>query len=352
MKTIHGGDIYHYENILDFSANINPLGTPEKVIEAVKHSLNDIVHYPDITCEALRTKIAEEEQVEKETVICGNGAADLIYRLVFAKKPKRALVLAPGFAEYEQALKAYGTTVIHYYLNHKDFRLDETFLEALTEDLDMLCICSPNNPTGAVIEPELLQRISSACKEKEIFLLMDECFNDFLEEPEKYTLLETAKKEKHIFILKAFTKMYGMAGIRLGYGICTDRILLEKMYEAGPPWNVSVLAQKAGIAALEERDYPKITREYIKKEKEKLYEKLDKLGIQYWKTEANYIFFKEKKGLKELFLEKGILIRDCSNYEGLEEGYYRIAVKSEKDNETLMEAWEEIETDNKMIKQE
>ena len=341
MKNIHGGDIYRYENILDFSANVNPLGTPPSIIEAVEKSLNSIVHYPDIYCEKLREKIAAAEMVEKETVICGNGAADLIYRLVFAKRPKKALILAPGFAEYEQALCACGTEIVYYYLNHKDFRLDETFLEALTEDLDMICICSPNNPTGAVIEPELLHKISIVCKKKHIFMLMDECFNNFLEEPEIYTLLELAKKEEHIFILKAFTKMYGMAGIRLGYGICTDSAVLEKMYEIGPPWNVSVLAQAAGIAALDEKEFTISTRKYIKKEKEKLYGELDKLGIQYWKTDANYIFFKDGKGLKELLLEKGILIRDCSNYPGLEEGYYRIAVKSDTDNRKLVETlWE------------
>lgn len=342
MKNIHGGDIYRYKNILDFSANMNPLGTPNGIIEAVKENLNNMVHYPDIYCEALREKIAITEMVEKEYVICGNGAADLIYRLIFAKKPKKALVLAPGFAEYEQALRVCGTEIVYYYLNHKDFKLDSKFLEQLTEDLDMVCICSPNNPTGAVIEPKLLCSISKICKEKHIFILMDECFNDFLEEPETYTLLEQVKKETHIFLLKAFTKMYGMAGIRLGYGICRDSNLLDKMYEAGPPWNVSVLAQAAGIAALKEKEFSVHTRRYIKQEKEKLYVELDQLGIQYWKTNANYIFFKDAKGLKERLLEKGILIRDCSNYEGLEEGYYRIAVKSEADNRKLMEAWKKV----------
>lgn len=343
MENIHGGDIYRYENVLDFSANINPLGTPPGIIQAVENSLSNIAHYPDIYCEKLREKIAATVIVEKEAVICGNGAADLIYRLVFAKKPKKALILAPGFAEYEQALCACGTKIVFYYLNHMDFRLDETFLDALTDDLDMICICSPNNPTGAVIEPKLLHKISSVCKEKHIFMLMDECFNDFLEEPEKYTLLERVKQEKHIFLLKAFTKMYGMAGVRLGYGICTDKEILEKMYEAGPPWNVSVLAQAAGIAALDEKTFTISTRKYIKKEKEKLYKALDKLKIQYWKTDANYIFFRESKGLKERLLKKGILIRDCSNYPGLEEGYYRIAVKSDVDNRKLIAVLKEVQ---------
>lgn len=342
MKQIHGGDIYQYENILDFSANINPFGTPEGVREAVRNSVDSVKHYPDIFCRELREKIGKAEGVGKENVICGNGAADLIYRLVFAKKPKTALVLAPGFAEYEQALRAHGTEVRYYYLNKEDFRLKESFLDTLTEDLTMLCICSPNNPTGTTIEPKLLERIRIKCKEKGIFLLMDECFNDFLEEPEQYSLKEKAKSDTNVFLLKAFTKMYGMAGIRLGYGICADRALLEQMYEAGPPWNVSTVAQHAGIAALEDTEYPKRTRAYIKEQREYLYQELSALGIHYWKTEANYIFFQAFEGLKEAMIDEGILIRDCSNYPGLAKGYYRIAVKTKEENQKLVQALKQV----------
>lgn len=343
MKRIHGGDIYPYESILDFSANINPFGTPESVKKAVKECVDRVQHYPDIACGALREKIAAIEGVPKEAVICGNGAADLIYRLVMTKKPKHALVLAPGFAEYEQALKFAGAEIQYSYLNAETFQLDQTFLLELTEDFDMLCICSPNNPTGQAIEPKLLEAIRKTCKEKQIFLLMDECFNDFLEEPEPHSLLQKAGSDTNIFILKAFTKMYGMAGIRLGYGICKDYKLLDDMCQAGPPWNVSTVAQHAGIAALEDTEYPKRTRAYVKQEKLFLYEELDTLGIQYWKTDANFIFFRTMEGLKERMIEQGILIRDCSNYQGLSKGYYRIAVKSHKENEKLIQAFHNLE---------
>lgn len=339
MKNIHGGDIYQYESILDFSANINPFGTPESVKNAVQECVESVQHYPDIACHALREQIAATEGVPQEAIICGNGAADLIYRLVMTKKPKRALVLAPGFAEYEQALKFAGAEIQYYYLNWETFQLDQSFLLELTENLDMLCICSPNNPTGQAIEPELLEAIRKTCKQKHIFILMDECFNDFLEEPEPHSLLKSAMNDTNLFILKAFTKMYGMAGIRLGYGICTDYKLLDGMYEAGPPWNVSTVAQHAGIAALNDTEFPKKTRAYVRQEKIFLYHELDLLGIHYWKTDANFILFCSMEGLKERMIEQGILIRDCSNYQGLSKGYYRIAVKSHEENEKLIQAF-------------
>lgn len=342
MENIHGGDIYSYENVVDFSANINPLKTPENILTAVRESLCQMHHYPDMFCRELRQAIGKQEDIEPEAVICGNGAADLIYRLMYAVKPKKALVLAPGFAEYEQALKAVGSQVEYYYLNHDTFALEENFVEVLTKELDMVCLCNPNNPTGKVIEKSLMLHISQVCKDKGIFLLIDECFNDFLDSPQKYTMMEQAKKDSHIFILKAFTKMYGMAGIRLGYGICRDSRLLERMYQCGSPWNVSSPAQAAGVAALKEKEFVEITRAYIKKEKKFLYESLGQMGIQYWNSGANYIFFQAKEGLKEALLAKGILIRDCSNYQGLTKGYYRIAIKSAKENQMLIEALREV----------
>lgn len=342
MENIHGGDIYSYENVVDFSANINPLKTPENILTAVRESLCRMHHYPDMFCRELRQAIGKQEDIEPEAVICGNGAADLIYRLMYAVKPKKALVLAPGFAEYELALKAVGSQVEYYYLNHDTFALEENFVEVLTKELDMVCLCNPNNPTGKVIEKSLMLYISQVCKDKGIFLLIDECFNDFLDSPQKYTMMEQAKKDSHIFILKAFTKMYGMAGIRLGYGICRDSRLLEWMYQCGSPWNVSSPAQAAGVAALKEKEFVEITRAYIKKEKKFLYESLGQMGIQYWNSDANYIFFQAKEGLKEALLAKGILIRDCSNYQGLTKGYYRIAIKSAKENQMLIEALREV----------
>lgn len=342
MKNIHGGDVYHHPGVLDYSANINPLGTPKAVIEAMTKGMDKLVHYPDIYCEKLREKLGVFHNISVKHIVCGNGAADLIFRLVFALKPKKALVLSPCFAEYEQALKVVGTQVDHYNLNKENFLLTEQFVDALTEDMDMVILCNPNNPTGQLIAPELLYKILECCERKNIFLLLDECFLDFMKEESKYSLLTRAETCKKVFVLRAFTKMYAVPGIRLGYGVCGDEKILEAIYEAGPPWNVSVLAQIAGEVALDEKDYVKRTITLIEQEKQYLYDVFDDLQIHYFKSAANYILFQGSLNWKEELLKKGILIRDCSNYLNLEKGYYRIAVKSHEENITFVKALREV----------
>ncbi|MBR3771279.1 MAG: threonine-phosphate decarboxylase [Clostridium sp.] len=345
MQSIHGGDIYHYADIIDFSANINPLGTPPSVLQAIIDSLPEVGNYPDIYCQKLREQIAKFHDVDREHVICGNGAADLIFRLVLALQPKKALVLAPCFAEYEQALKAVGAKVKHYKLNQKTFVLGADYRKALTDNLDMVCLCNPNNPTGKTIDKELLEEVVIFCRQKKIWLLLDECFLDFLEDEQARTYLIDADKGAYLFVLRAFTKMYAVPGVRLGYGVCSDTGLLERMYQAGPPWNVSTLAQTAGIAALQEEKFVSQTRAYVKKEKAYLYREFTRLEIPYWEGEANYIFFRFKEGLKEKMIPHGILIRDCGNYQNLDSTYYRIAVKTRECNEKLIEALEKVMTE-------
>lgn len=343
MKNVHGGDIYQYEKLkMDFSANINPLGTPDSVKVAVQNSIETLGQYPDPFCRKLREKLAKHHNVASKQVICGNGAADLIYRLIAALQPRRALVLAPCFAEYEGALRFYGARVEHYRLNQNDFSLKADILDDLTEELDMICLCSPNNPTGITIDDALLLAICERAREKQIFVLLDECFLDFTEKEASSSFIAKCEAFPHLFLLRAFTKMYAVAGVRLGYGICQNEPLLERMYRAGPPWNVSTLAQAAGIAALEEKDFPKESRAYIRQERAYLSRELKRIGITYWKSEANFILLKSRTDLKERLLEHGILIRDCSNYHNLTKGYFRIAVKKHTENEKLIQALEQV----------
>ena len=167
---------------------------------------------------------------------------------------------------------------------------------------------------------------------------MDECFNDFIEEPERYTMKNYLKENKNLFILKAFTKIYAMAGLRLGYGLSSDERLLKKMTSVSQPWAVSIPAQIAGVQALKEKEYLKKTEELIRKESNYLKEALRKLNMKIYGSKANYIFFKDKDGheLKAYLENRGIMIRDCSNYVGLTKGYYRICVKEHKDNKRLI----------------
>ena len=317
MRNDHGGDIYTYGKVLDFSANINPIGTPENVLKAAVQGVYQMNNYPDPLCRELKSAIGNMEGICKDYIICGNGAADLIFQLAMAKTPKRALLVAPGFTEYQQALECIGTEIIYYKLEReRDFMLEEDFLLYLKADIDMIFLCNPNNPTGKTIPMKLLDKIIDVCNKRSIFLVLDECFNDFLEYPEEYSKKNEVIKYKNLFILKAFTKMYAMAGLRLGYGLCGDEELIEKIQVSRQPWSVSIPAQAAGIAALKEMEFPEKTRCYIKKEREYLCRCMNQMGITYWEPEANYIFFNSQLDLKELLLERNILIRDCSNYIG------------------------------------
>ena len=181
-KHIHGGNVYQYRDCLDFSANCNPLGTPEAVKQAIIQSLDTISDYPQVGCGALKEAIAEYEKVDAQQLICGNGAAELIFSLCRAVKPKKALLPAPTFAEYEQALQSVDCRISHFYLREQQgFLLPEEYLGALDQEVDIAFLCNPNNPTGILIEREFLLRVLERCRELGILLVVDECFLDFVE---------------------------------------------------------------------------------------------------------------------------------------------------------------------------
>ena len=350
VQLIHGGDIYterekgRGDGLLDFSANINPLGLPASVGRAVAEGLADTVHYPDPLCRELIAALAEHEGVKREQLVCGNGAADLIFRLVVAKMPYKAMVCAPTFAEYEKCLESVGAVVRRHMLPaEKDFCLDESILFELNESVDMLFLCNPNNPTGQIIGRDLLTAILKRCREAGILLVLDECFCDFVEDPEGYTMKGFAEEYDNLFILKAFTKNYAMPGLRLGYAICGNETLMNVLRETGQPWSVSLPAQLAGVQALKEKEYLRRARELVFRERRRLTRELGSLGLTVYPPGANYIFFRLGGGysaadFKERLLEKGILVRSCGNYAGLSAEYFRIAVKTERENDRLLAA--------------
>lgn len=341
-ELVHGGNIYDGTDVrLDFSANINPLGMPEGVKKAVTEALFKAVHYPDPLCQKLCQALSEEYQLPAEYFICGNGGADLIYRLVYALHPKKALLTIPTFAEYEEALKQTGTECI-FHPSWEDYKVPYDILERMNASIDVMFLCNPNNPTGLLIHPNLLVRILAKAEHLGIYLVVDECFLDFTGQEER-SLLSYIDECPHLFLLKSFTKMYAMPGIRLGYGISQNQELLGRMEAAGQCWGVSVLACEAGIAALKEKEYKKQAIRLVEQEREYLKEKLRAVGMKVWDGQADYLFFVAPgiDNLKERLLPYGILIRDCGNYRGLDKFCYRIAVKDHKSNECLIEALQE-----------
>ena len=390
----HGGDIYSNKVSMDYSANINPLGLPQGVKEELARCMKEQVCcvYPDSRCTDLVNALADYHKVSCDWIICGNGAADLIFGLTFALKPEKALLLAPSFLEYEQALKAAGCDISLFYLKEENgycldvdelcqiieknsfdpASADPAKISCLEKDRpvpaalkgwDILFLCNPNNPTGIAVKKEQVLKLAETCERTNTFLVVDECFGEFLDEPEAYSVIPFLEKLPHVFVLKAFTKIYAMAGMRLGYALCSSGEVLTRISQVRQPWSVSGLAQKAGIAALKETEYVLKTRKLIHEQRNKMEAALEKLGYIVYPSQANYIFFKERilqeaavksteqekktgqeqknagkeiAGLYNRMLKQGVLIRSCSNYPGLDASCYRICVKTEEENREFL----------------
>ena len=338
----HGGDIYRNRVRLDFSVNVNPLGTPGKVKEAVIAAAERLDTYPDPSCEKLRVKTAFRFGADPEDILFGNGAAELIYQFVSALRPKNALLLVPSFSEYEKALASSGCEISFYtLLRENGFAADDNILPLITEKTDLVMLCSPNNPTGRVMERELLRRILERCRKTGTWLFLDECFIELsdTETPSLYTALQPGDR---VFILRAFTKTYAMAGLRLGFALCREKALLSEICRNSQPWNISVPAQEAGIAALDCGEWVREARKVIRQEKEYLAGSLRKFGMTVYRSDANFLLFSAGHGLYEALLQRGILIRNCENYRGLSAGDFRIAVLRHEENEMLINAIEEV----------
>ncbi len=344
----HGGNALFEtdgQNILDLSANINPLGFPEGVREAIINQIPLITGYPDSISRELRKEISAFEQVEPDWIFCGNGASDIIFRLSVCIKPKNALLPAPTFSDYERSLKAVGTNIYYHYLQEEQgFKIDEGIIQnILSKNINMIFLCNPNNPTGILTDYFVIEKILSCCEKTNTIVVVDECFIDFVEKSDSFTSKSLLKKYENLIILKAFTKVFALPGIRLGYAICSNSKIIEKLYECGPDWAVSNIAQAAGIAAVKScytSPYLSDTVTYITKERVLIKNELEKKNFVTFDSKANYIFFKNPYSFDLLgkLNEAGIRIRHCSNYVGLSRDYYRVAVSTIQNNLKFIEA--------------
>lgn len=359
---IHGGDVYRNKVRFDFSSNINPLGLDSEIESALNKSVASCTRYPDIEYRKLRETIARMEGCPSEWVMCGNGASELFLAIVHALHPAKTLIPVPSFYGYERAALAGGSELCFYQMNREDdFQLTEEIYPALTEDLDLLFLANPNNPVGNRIAPELLGEILDCCRRKHITVVLDECFYDFLLNRKKESILCYAAQFPELIVVKAFTKIYAIPGVRLGYLVCADAEKREPIALQLPEWNLSTFAQAAGIAAAEAVPYRRKTPEYVAKERDFLVKGLQKIAhselldpceqkerpvsekdiaafprLTVYPAEANFLMLHTDYPLSDALLREGILIRDCSNFRGLGKGYYRIAVRTRAENEALL----------------
>lgn len=341
----HGGDLVGFyetygQTPLDFSVNTNPLGLPKAAKEAAAAALSRAGEYPDPQYRRLREAIGRHYHIPASFIVPGNGAGDLILRIAAAERGRHVLLIAPTFSEYEAALEAFDCRIERHTLTEEQrFDLTEDFPEKISPDLDALFLCNPNNPTGRTINQKLLLRILDKCRACGTLLWIDECFNGFLDCPQKHSLVRLLADYENLVVLQAATKLYAMAGMRLGFAFCAGKNIREKLWAFGQSWSVSIEAQEAGIAALEDGAYLKQSRALIRNERKRMREALASLSVKVLEGEANYLFFKtDIPAFDRHLAEKGFLIRSCASYQGLGNGYYRIAIRMPQDNDRLIRA--------------
>ncbi|MBC8552993.1 MAG: threonine-phosphate decarboxylase [Candidatus Brocadiales bacterium] len=351
MLNGHGGNVkqlcekygLNLDEIIDFSASINPLGCPAYIRNAVAEQFNDIQHYPDSQCTDLRKAIAEKTPCNESNVIIGNGSNELFYLIPRALQPKKGVLLQPTFAEFSDAFRNSNVEVIEIINNDKIFPVINTNLSRLKSINEcMIFLCNPNNPTGQLTRREdIIDLVKDNPKR---LIVIDEAFMDFVEDDEKYSVIKDAPNMDNLIVVRSLTKFYGFPGLRLGYLVSNDSIV-DKLMQYKEPWTVNTIAQVAGMAAINDEEFAANTREYVSVEKSFLYECLTKInGIQPFQPTVNFILVRiEDKGvpLSEIqnhLLKNNILIRNCSNFVGLDKNYFRVAVKTREENLKLLNA--------------
>ena len=343
----HGGDIYRNKVNIDFSVNTSPYGIPPMVKASVDSTVLNISSYPDPLYEDLREAIAKADGILRDQVVCGNGASELIYTCIKAlsnlmNNNRHVSFLIPCFNEYEKAAKAARLNINKVSLEEdNDFLPYDEDINKLIENAGIVILGNPNNPTGRLLEKEWLKKLIKRADEENTYIILDETFLPLTEHEDDYADISA----NNLIKIRAYTKSMAIPGVRIGYAICSNRKLLDEIKLNLPDWNVSVIAEQAGISCAQSKEWLKekiFDRDNgISALREKLSNNLTELGINVFKSEANYILIKSDINLYEELLEKKILIRDCENFEGLKKGYYRIAVKSQKENEYLIRAIKE-----------
>ena len=324
----HGGDVYRNPIEYDFSINVNPLGMPLASIQAAHEGIVLTGRYPDYRAEQLCHAIAKAKNIPADRIIPGNGAAELLYALGQTISGK-ALTIAPTFTGYAEAVAAGGGELC-YAGNEQEL------LAKLDDSIRLVFLCNPNNPTGTLFTREQILRVLAKAEALQAYVCVDECFLPFLEEEAEYSMLPYLAEHPRLLVLRAFTKIYCMAGLRLGYLVCGEAELQSKIRARIQPWNTSIPAQMAGIAALSDTEYLAKTRENLQEERAYLVPRLRELVAEVYDGYGNFLLFRDETDLKEQMLDVGVLIRACDDFAGLDDTYFRIGIRSHSENQEFI----------------
>ena len=347
-KPVSHGGLYSIKNpnskIIDFSSNISPMGPPPLVKKYLKQHLAELETYPDSNSMALRKNLQWYTKIPASQIVVGNGATEIIYNFcqAFINKKTKVLIPAPTFGEYEAAVKLRGSKISFFKTMNLNEDLDE-FIKSIPKN-GCLFLCNPNNPTGVLISKQKIKKIIESAKKKFTLVFVDECFIELVPESNE-SISKLVKQYDNLFVLRSLTKSFGLAGIRIGYGLGPKK-LINTLNKIKIPWNVSGLAQKAADAAICHSFYVDKAKEMIKKESKFLRKEISEIkGFACHDAAANFILIKTKykaKTIQNKLLKKNILVRDCTSFRGLDENYIRIAVKTRNENKKLIQAMKKI----------
>lgn len=335
------------EDIISFSANVNPLGISYKLKNELASHIDAITSYPDREYTSLRKAISEYIDTDYTNILVGNGSTELISLVIQKLHPKKALIIGPTYSEYEHEISLGGGRS-HYFRLHEsdDFELDESHLfDALTPDIDLLVICNPNNPTSSQIPRSIMRNILDNCKEKGIFVMVDETYVEFSENSDKITSIPLTHFYNNIIILRGISKFFAAPGLRLGYAVCGNLQLMKEMDSFKNPWTINSLAAIAGEIMFRDTEYIQDTTNLISSERERICKIFDNYTdkIKYYTPHANFILVRILKDdltsedLFEIAIRKGLMIRDCSSFPFLDNKYFRFCFMNQEDNDKLLD---------------
>ncbi len=350
----HGGNVFSmarslgvsHEDVLDFSASINPLGVAVGVKDAVTASFDKVLHYPDSDSTELKQALSRLHGVNDTQIIVANGSTELIYLLPRLVGGRKGLIVAPAFSEYAKALSRTGMEVHYMDLDAEDgFRFSPEMLEnKLSAGFDLMFLCNPGNPAGNLIPKAVIAEALDLCRAAGTFLVLDEAFMDFSESHSaKFVVLDGGDG----IVLRSMTKFYAIPGLRVGYAMASSEIVCRLESLRGP-WSVNTPAQVAAVASLSDSAHCGRTIDFIEKERAFLAAGIARIaGMKPYPSAANYLLVRLGKGftagtLSRELRKRLILIRDCSNFHGLSGEFFRIAVRKREENEKLLESLREI----------
>ncbi|MFC3767714.1 cobyric acid synthase [Paenibacillus sp. GCM10012303] len=343
----HGGDLTTAESLyglpvdgfLDFSSNMNPFGPPEAVGKLLAERWRELARYPDPAVRELRRTLADKYGIPEASILVGNGAAELIDLTVRALKPRSVGLARPSFSEYEEAVRKIGGGIVDIPLSPDNgFALSETAIRQAAASADLLLLGHPNNPTGKLADPAMLHRLV----QDRIPLVLDEAFVDFAPDEHAVSLIRLASATNGLYVLRSMTKFYAIPGIRLGFMVAHPEEI-RAMKELQVQWSVNTMAQWIGQAVLAEREYAERTRRWLADERTRLMKELQSLGLHVFPSDVNFLLVSipeslgtDVKTLQSRMGQLGVLIRDASLFPGLNDSYFRVAVRLREDNETLI----------------